>query len=107
MQDLTALEGKTLVELRAIAKVLGIDGTSLKKRELLAKIVETAGEAPQQEPEQSQPQPAKRGRRPRMGGVKVGGEDVRSYDLETLRNQVAVVLQKNVLFSSTVLENLR
>ena len=42
MQDLTALEGKTLVELRAIAKVLGIDGTSLKKRELLAKIVETA-----------------------------------------------------------------
>ncbi len=74
MQDLTALEGKTLVELRAIAKVLGIDGTSLKKRELLAKIVETAGEAPQQEPEQSQPQPAKRGRRPRMGGVKVGGE---------------------------------
>ncbi len=40
----------------------------------MAKIVETAGEAPQQEPEQSQPQPAKRGRRPRMGGVKVGGE---------------------------------
>ena len=41
------------------------------------------------------------------GSVKVGGEDVRSYDLETLRNQVAVVLQKNVLFSGTVLENLR
>ena len=41
------------------------------------------------------------------GSVKVGGQDVRNYDLETLRNQVAVVLQKNVLFSSTVLENLR
>jgi ATP-binding cassette subfamily B multidrug efflux pump len=41
------------------------------------------------------------------GVVKVGGEDVRKYDLETLRNQVAVVLQKNVLFSGTVKENLR
>ena len=41
------------------------------------------------------------------GCVKVGGKDVRSYDLETLRNQVAVVLQKNVLFSGTILENLR
>ena len=41
------------------------------------------------------------------GSVKVGGQDVRKYDLETLRNQVAVVLQKNVLFSGTVLDNLR
>ena len=41
------------------------------------------------------------------GTVKVGGQDVRSYDLETLRNQVAVVLQKNVLFSGTIKENLR
>ncbi len=41
------------------------------------------------------------------GMVKVGGEDVRSYDLETLRNAVAVVLQKNVLFSGTIKENLR
>lgn len=41
------------------------------------------------------------------GAVKVGGVDVRSYDLKTLRNQVAVVLQKNVLFSGTVLENLQ
>lgn len=39
--------------------------------------------------------------------VKVGGKDVREYDLETLRNEVAVVLQKNVLFSGTILENLR
>ena len=41
------------------------------------------------------------------GCVKVGGEDVRKYDLEALRNQVAVVLQKNVLFSGTIKDNLR
>ena len=37
----------------------------------------------------------------------IGGKDVRSYDMETLRNEVAVVLQKNVLFSGTILDNLR
>ena len=41
------------------------------------------------------------------GRVCVGGHDVREYDLETLRNSVAVVLQKNVLFSGTIKENLR
>ena len=41
------------------------------------------------------------------GAVKVGGLDVRKYDMEALRNQVSVVLQKNVLFSGTILENLR
>ncbi len=41
------------------------------------------------------------------GCVRVGGVDVRDYDLETLRNAVAVVLQKNVLFSGTIKENLR
>ncbi|MDO5416739.1 MAG: ABC transporter ATP-binding protein [Lachnospiraceae bacterium] len=41
------------------------------------------------------------------GSVLVGGTDVREYDLETLRDQVSVVLQKNVLFSGTILENLR
>ena len=41
------------------------------------------------------------------GSVKVGGRDVKEYDLEALRNQVAVVLQKNVLFSGTIKENLR
>ena len=39
--------------------------------------------------------------------VSVGGQDVRSYDLESLRQQVAVVPQKNVLFSGTILDNLR
>ena len=42
-----------------------------------------------------------------QGSVKVGGIDVRNYEKETLRNQVSVVLQKNVLFSGTILENLR
>jgi ATP-binding cassette subfamily B protein len=41
------------------------------------------------------------------GSVLVGGKDVRSYDLETLRDEVSVVLQKNVLFSGTILDNLR
>lgn len=41
------------------------------------------------------------------GAVKVGGRDVREYDLDTLRNEVAFVLQKNVLFSGTIKENLR
>ena len=41
------------------------------------------------------------------GAVRVGGEDVRSYDLEVLRDKVSVVLQKNVLFSGTILDNLR
>ncbi|MBE5896329.1 MAG: ABC transporter ATP-binding protein [Lachnospiraceae bacterium] len=41
------------------------------------------------------------------GSVKVGGRDVREYDIETLRDEVAVVLQKNVLFTGTIYENLR
>ena len=41
------------------------------------------------------------------GCVRVGGRDVREYDLESLRDAVAVVLQKNMLFSGTILENLR
>ena len=41
------------------------------------------------------------------GAVLVGGRDVREYDMESLRNQVSVVLQKNVLFSGTILDNLR
>lgn len=41
------------------------------------------------------------------GSVCVGGKDVRTYDMDALRNQVAIVLQKNVLFSGTILDNLR
>ncbi len=42
-----------------------------------------------------------------QGSIQVGGLDVRGYDIETLRNEVSVVLQKNVLFSGTILDNLR
>ncbi len=42
-----------------------------------------------------------------QGAVRVGGQDVRTYDLQLLRDEVSVVLQKNVLFSGTLLENLR
>ena len=42
-----------------------------------------------------------------LGSVKVGGRDVREYDMHTLRDQVAMVLQKNVLFSGSIKENLR
>ncbi len=45
--------------------------------------------------------------KPDGGSVCVGGHDVRDYDMETIRNEVAVVLQKNVLFSGTILDNLR
>ena len=43
----------------------------------------------------------------KSGSVRVGGRDVREYDMTALRDQVAVVLQKNVLFSGTILDNLR
>ena len=43
----------------------------------------------------------------KSGVLRVGGRDVREYDLETLRNSVSVVLQKNILFSGTILDNLR
>ena len=84
MQDLTALEGKTIVELREIAKVLGITPSNLKKGELISKIVEAATsnvEAPAGEPAEAAAtdnattaeEAPKRGRRPRMNSVKVGG----------------------------------
>ena len=79
MQDSVALEGKTIAELREIGKVLGITDTSLKKKALVAKIMEVAAAgdsgASDTADTAAKPaeQPAKRGRRPRMSGVKVGG----------------------------------
>ena len=81
MQDLTALEGKTIVELREIAKVLGITPSTMKKQELLDRIIAVATGASissestesnsiEETREESQP---RRGRRPRMSSVKVGG----------------------------------
>ena len=82
MQDLTALEGKTIVELREIAKVLGITPSNMKKKELLDKIVAAARRSyPDDKPEHSESieraseAGQKRGRRPRMSSVKVGGNN--------------------------------
>ena len=77
MQDLTVLEGKTIVELREIAKMLGITPSNMKKQELLNKIVAAASEAANAENVEKAPKEnaPKRGRRPRMSSVKVGGEE--------------------------------
>ena len=86
MQSLSALEGKTIVELREIAKVLGIAPSTMKKKELLDKIiaVATASSASTESTsstesntnnveESNQESAPRRGRRPRMSSVKVGG----------------------------------
>ena len=70
MQDLTALEGKTIVELREIAKVLGITPSNMKKGELLNKIMEVTNTPT--EPTAEHTDTPKRGRRPRMNSIKVG-----------------------------------
>ncbi|MBO5813002.1 MAG: Rho termination factor N-terminal domain-containing protein, partial [Alistipes sp.] len=78
MQELSALEGKSIAELREIAKVLGINDTTLRKKDLLNKIIEVATSAPEtSEPTESNPssdEPKRRGRRPRMSSVKVENE---------------------------------
>ncbi|MBE6175661.1 MAG: transcription termination factor Rho [Rikenellaceae bacterium] len=78
MQDLTALEGKTIVELREIAKVLGITPSNMKKKELLDRIIAMAnGTGDNVEQGESMATSAevqsKRGRRPRMNSIRVGG----------------------------------
>ena len=81
MQDLQTVEGKSLAELRVIAKALGIDDSSLKKKELIARIVAVASgvegaesaesSLAQQEPNAEAAEPKRRGRRPRMNSVRV------------------------------------
>ncbi|MBQ8494048.1 MAG: transcription termination factor Rho [Alistipes sp.] len=79
MQDLTALEGKSILELREIAKVLGITPSNMKKKELLEKIVAAASggvaSSEQSVEKEHVETPVKRGRRPRMMSVKVGGNN--------------------------------
>ena len=70
MQDLAALEGKTILELREIAKVLGIVPSTMKKHELLNKIIAAATGDTQEEQSRTFA-PAKRGRRPRMSSVRI------------------------------------
>ncbi len=81
MQELSTLEGKTIHELREIARVLGIVPSTMKKNELINKIIEVAASAPSEET----PTPAapRRGRRPRMSGVKVEGNATRQPEETT------------------------
>ena len=87
MQDLKALEGKTLAELREIAKALGIGNVMVKKRELMEKIAGAATESTSAQPVAPSPEPepaatveeapatkAKRGRRPRLAKVETAAE---------------------------------
>ena len=75
MQDLTALEGKTLAELREIGKVLGITDLSLKKKDLLLAITRIAnGEESDNPAPAVEEAPRKRGRRPRMSATRA--EDI-------------------------------
>ena len=72
MQDLTALEGKTLAELREIGKVLGITDSTLKKKELLNAITRIAnGEQAEAPAAAADEAPRKRGRRPRMATTRI------------------------------------
>ena len=74
MQDLTALEGKTLPELREIGKVLGINDPSLKKKDLLkaiAAIANADNDTPAPLAEAKEDAPRKRGRRPRMNTMRI------------------------------------
>jgi transcription termination factor Rho len=81
MQDLSALEGKTILELREIARVLGITPSTMKKGELINKIIEVAN-APAQESASATPEPPKRGRRPRMNSVKIENNTPRRDPVE-------------------------
>ena len=71
MQDLSTLEGKNIHELREIARVLGIVPSTMKKGELISRIVAATSADAEDKPAESEA-PARRGRRPRVSGIKVG-----------------------------------
>ena len=77
MQELSTLEGKSIQELREIARVLGIVPSTMKKNELISKIVEVASTNTSEE---AAPVAPRRGRRPRVGGVKVEGNTPRQAE---------------------------
>ena len=77
MHDLSTLEGKNIQELREIARVLGITPSTMKKGELISRIVEAATAstpAPVQDDTKAEAAVARRGRRPRMNSVKIGND---------------------------------
>ncbi len=82
MQELVALEGKTVAELREIAKALRLEITGLSKKEIIAKIAgdNVAGGEQETSSETVSEERPKRGRRPRVSGVKVGGNTPRKSE---------------------------
>ena len=101
MQDLTALEGKTIIELREIAKVLGVTPSNLKKGDLIRKIVEVASNEGATNDIQSAP---KRGRRPRMNSIKVGAAShdarVENANIDTSSGQTSELSEESVTSST-------
>ncbi len=103
MHDLSALEGKTIHELREIARVLGIVPSTMKKGELIEKIVAIA--TSDEPAKHAVEMPARRGRRPRVSGIKIGGgatvssqnntaqTDQESDDVATISNTTSDVVE--------------
>lgn len=84
MQELVALEGKTVAELREIAKALGVESAGLSKKDIIAKIAGGSAEGGETPAEPESGERPKRGRRPRVSGVKVGGPVRKSEDQVTV-----------------------
>ena len=106
MQDFSALEGKTLSELREIGKVLGITDTTLRKKELLEKIAQVAMAGADNEPQAEQQavahssdtsgdMPKKRGRRPRMSSMRIE-ENKPVGDSARLTAEAATAVEESV-----------
>ena len=96
MQDMSALEGKSLAELREIAKVLGITDTTLRKKELMNRIIEVAS-AGSDEPAPAVKDEAgeakRRGRRPRMSSVKIENDEMAAPEKPTAEVKFAAAPQ--------------
>lgn len=86
MQELVALEGKTVAELREIAKALGFESAGLSKKDIIEKIAGGNAESAEQETtsDAMDEERPKRGRRPRVSGVKVGGNQARKSEEQTI-----------------------
>ena len=96
MQDMSALEGKSLAELREIAKVLGITDTTLRKKELMNRIIEVASagsDAPEPAVKDEAGEAKRRGRRPRMSSVKIENDEMAAPEKPTAEVKFATAPQ--------------
>ena len=96
MQDMSALEGKSLAELREIAKVLGITDTTLRKKELINRIIEVASagsDAPEPAVKDEAGEAKRRGRRPRMSSVKIENDEMAAPEKPTAEVKFAAAPQ--------------